>query len=342
MGASFTDSLRLVAGNAKPTSLPTGSSPGFKGDKKAALKVLAKTGPKLADLQERLFAAGRTGDKRRILLVLQGMDTSGKGGTIKHVTGMLSPQGLSIASFKAPTLEERSHDFLWRVRRALPEPGLIGVFDRSHYEDVLIVRVHELAPRSTWYSRYESINNFEADLAEDGVTVIKCFLHVSPEVQRARLLARLDDPTKYWKYNPADVDERGFWSEYAAAYDDALTRCSTDAAPWFVIPSDHKWYRNLAVSQLLLEHLKSLDLKWPRPDFDADSEKLRLRVPHVDPIEPAGKHPATGKRAGKARKRQQVKGSAVPGRAEASVPPGSNGRPSAALAAKKRRSSASI
>lgn len=342
MSASFTDSLRLAAGDAKPTSVPTGSTPGFKGGKKAALKVLAKTGPKLADLQERLFAAGRSGDNRRILLVLQGMDTSGKGGTIQHVTGMVSPQGLSIASFKAPTIEERSHDFLWRIRRALPGPGIIGVFDRSHYEDVLIVRVHELAPRSTWYSRYESINNFEADLAEDGVTIIKCFLHVSPEVQRERLLARLDDSTKYWKYNPADVDERGFWGEYAAAYDDALTKCTSDAAPWFVIPSDHKWYRDLAVSQLLLERLESLDLGWPRPDFDAESEKLRLRTPHVDPLESTGKQPANRRGSGKVWKPQQIRGSASPSRADARVPPGTNGRPSAALAAKKRRSSTSI
>ncbi|HEY8788389.1 MAG TPA: PPK2 family polyphosphate kinase [Actinopolymorphaceae bacterium] len=344
MGASFTSALRLPAGNVKPTSMPTDATPAFKGGKRAAMKLIAATAPKLANLQERLFAAGRSGDNRRILLVLQGMDTSGKDGTVSHVTSLVSPQGLAITSFRAPTLEERAHDFLWRVRRALPGPGIIGVFDRSHYEDVLVVRVHELAPRSTWYSRYESINNLEADLTEDGVTIIKCFLHVSPEVQRERLLARLDDPTKYWKYNPADVDERGFWGEYAAAYDDALTKCSTDAAPWFVIPSDHKWYRNLAVTQLLLEHLEALDLGWPKPDFDPESEQFRLRAPHPhpDPVDRTGRHKSAGKKSGKALKPQPVDKFASPGRAEASVPPGTNSRPSAALAAKKRRSSTPI
>jgi PPK2 family polyphosphate:nucleotide phosphotransferase len=341
MSSSFTDALRLPAGKANPTSLPTGATPGFKGGKSAGLKLMAKTGPELADLQERLFAAGRTGDTRRILLVLQGMDTAGKGGTIKHISTPMNPQGLDITSFKSPTLEERAHDFLWRIRRALPEPGMVGVFDRSHYEDVLIVRVHELAPRSTWYSRYESINNFEADLVEDGVTVIKCFLHVSPEVQRQRLLARLDDPTKYWKYNPADVDERGFWGEYAAAYDDALTKCSTDLAPWFVIPSDHKWYRNLAISQLLLEHLERLDLGWPRPDFDPVAEKPRLRPP-VDATAKGKAKNATGKGKAKDAKSQPAQQNGGSGRATNGASPGRNGRPSAALTAKKRRSSTLI
>jgi len=342
MGGSFTSTLRLPDGFTKPTSLPAGATPGFKGGKKAGAKLMAQTAPKLAELQERLFAAGRTGDDRRILLVLQGMDTAGKGGTISHVTSMVNPQGLAITSFKAPTAEERAHDFLWRIRRALPGPGIIGVFDRSYYEDVLIVRVHELAPRSTWFSRYDSINNFEADLAEDGVTVIKCFLHVSPDVQRERLLARLDDPTKYWKYNPADIDQRGFWGEYAAAYDDALTRCSSDVAPWFVIPSDHKWYRNLAVSQLLLEHLEKLDLGWPKPAFDPAAESRRLKGPNADPLERVATRDSRAKRSGKAGRPRVATSSGRPGRVEASVPPGSNGRPSAALAAKKRRRSTSI
>lgn len=342
MSASFSSTLCLAHGATKPTSMPAGATPGFKGGKHAARKLVAQTAPKLADLQERLYAAGRTGENRRILLVLQGMDTAGKGGTISHVTGMVNPQGLAITSFKAPTPEERAHDFLWRVRRALPGPGIVGVFDRSHYEDVLVVRVHELAPRSTWYSRYDSINNFEADLAEDGVTIIKCFLHVSPEVQRERLLARLDDATKYWKYNPADVDERGFWGEYAAAYDDALTKCNSDTAPWFVIPSDHKWYRNLAVGQLLLEHLQSLDLTWPKPDFDPGAEKLRLHAPHADTVNRTTGHNSRARKSGKAGKPQPATKSADPSRVDAHVPPGTNGRPSAALAAKKRRSSSLI
>ncbi len=341
MGEPYTKLLRLPAGTNKPTSLPTSSTPGFKGKKKHALKETAATGERLADLQERLYAAGRTGDHRRLLVVLQGMDTAGKGGTISHVAGTMNPQGLAIRSFKAPTAEEREHDFLWRVRRALPPDGMVGIFDRSHYEDVLVVRVHELAPRSTWFSRYESINNFEADLAEAGVTLIKCFLHVSPEVQRERLLARLDDSTKYWKYNPADVDERGFWGEYAAAYDDALVKCSTDVAPWFVIPSDHKWYRNLAVAQLVLEHLEALDLSWPEPDFDPDTEKARLR--HSSTTEPVAKRPAARQRASARKSAKVAKSKGV--RQAASIQPPSSarrGRPSAALAAKKRRSSSSI
>jgi PPK2 family polyphosphate:nucleotide phosphotransferase len=287
---SFRDLLRLDVRKgsdsaAHPTRLPTDTTPGFDGGKKKGRKAIAKLRPALVDLQERLYASGRgAGANNSVLLVLQGMDTSGKGGVIEHVTGSVNPQGLNIVSFRQPTEEERQHDFLWRIRRNLPGPGEIGVFDRSHYEDVLIVRVHELAPRSTWAARYDSINNFEADLAERGVTVIKCFLHISPEEQRRRLLARLDDPTKYWKYNPSDVDERGYWAHYAAAYDDALTRCSTAAAPWYVIPADHKWYRDLAVSRLLIEHLQEIAPEYPAADFDVEEEKARLSVGAV--VEP--------------------------------------------------------
>jgi PPK2 family polyphosphate:nucleotide phosphotransferase len=284
---SFRDLLRLDArksggAGTQPTRLPTDATPGFDKGKKKGRKAVAKLRPALLDLQERLYASGRgAGADNSLLLVLQGMDTSGKGGVIEHVTGMVNPQGLSITSFRQPNAEERQHDFLWRIRRHVPEPGQIAVFDRSYYEDVLIVRVHELAPRSTWAARYDSINNFEADLVERGVTVVKCFLHISPEEQRRRLLARLDDPTKFWKYNPADVDERGYWAHYAAAYDDALKRCSTDAAPWYVIPADHKWYRDLAISNLLLEHLQEIDPAYPPADFDPDLEKSRLSAPTV-------------------------------------------------------------
>jgi PPK2 family polyphosphate:nucleotide phosphotransferase len=285
---SFRDLLRLDArkgGSAvtQPTRLPTDATPGFDKGKKKGRKAVAKLRPALLDLQERLYASGRggAGTNNSVLLVLQGMDTSGKGGVIEHVTGLVNPQGLSITSFRQPDAEERQHDFLWRIRRHVPEPGQIAVFDRSYYEDVLIVRVHELAPRSTWAARYDSINNFEADLKERGVTVIKCFLHISPEEQRRRLLARLDDPTKFWKYNPSDVDERGYWAHYAAAYDDALNRCNTAAAPCYVIPADHKWYRDLAISNLLLEHLQEIDPAYPPADFDPDLEKSRLSAPTV-------------------------------------------------------------
>ena len=306
MADSFRDLLRLDPKVGQPTGLPTDATPGFDKGKKKGRKAVAKLRPALVELQERLYAAGRgNGDNTSLLLVLQGMDTSGKGGVIEHVTGLVNPQGLEITSFKQPTAEESQHDFLWRIRRRLPDAGLIGVFDRSHYEDVLIVRVHDLAPRSTWAARYDSINNFEADLAERGVTVIKCFLHISPEEQRRRLLARLDDPTKHWKFNPSDIDERGYWAHYAAAYDDALTRCNTDSAPWYVIPADHKWYRDLAVSQLLLEHLQQIDPAFPAADFDPEAERLRLSV--GAPVEPPDGPPRdrtsakSGRRAAKKR-----------------------------------------
>lgn len=233
--------------------------------------------PHLAELQERLFAQSAVGgDQRRVLLVLQGMDTSGKGGTVKHVVSGLNPAGLRVRAFKAPTAEERRHNFLWRIRRALPHPGEIGVFDRSHYEDVLIVRVHDMVPRSVWSRRYAAINRFEQSLTDGGVTVLKVFLHISPQEQRARLLARLDRPDKHWKFSPTDVEERERWPDYQEAYQVALERCSTEAAPWYVVPADRKWYRNWAISRLLLEHLERIDPAYPQPDLDVDKYRKLL------------------------------------------------------------------
>ncbi len=211
------------------------------------------------------------------MLVLQGMDTSGKGGTLKHTVGLVDPQGVKITSFKAPTKEELAHDFLWRIRAGVPGPGTIGVFDRSHYEDVLIARVRQLASDDEIERRYGAINDFEAELTEAGVTVLKVMLHISPEEQKERLLARLDDPTKYWKYNPGDLAERARWAEYRAAYEVALERNNTEHAPWYVVPADKKWYRNLAVGSLLLETLRRLDPQWPEADFDVEAEKKRLQ-----------------------------------------------------------------
>jgi PPK2 family polyphosphate:nucleotide phosphotransferase len=233
-------------------------------------------GGRLAGLQERLYAASTAGDRRRLLLVLQGMDTSGKGGTVKHVIGLFNPSGCRITAFKAPTPEERNHPFLWRIVKALPEPGEIGIFDRSHYEDVLIARVRELVPRTRLNRRYGQINHFEKTLADDGVTLVKIFLHISYEQQRRRLLARLDNPDKHWKFNPGDIDERVLWPDYQEAYEIALERCTTDAAPWYVVPSDRKWYRNWAVSKLLLEHLEALDPRCPEADFDVEECRRRL------------------------------------------------------------------
>jgi PPK2 family polyphosphate:nucleotide phosphotransferase len=268
--------LRAPAGRPDLTAIETDAAPGFDGKKADGEAALVALGPELADLQERLFAEGKGGATRSVLLVLQGMDTSGKGGTQKHAVGLFDPQGVRISSFKAPTEEERAHDFLWRIRKALPDPGYIGVFDRSHYEDVLIARVREFAPPEEIERRYDAINEFERELVEAGTVVVKCLLHISPDEQKARLLARLDDPTKHWKYNPGDVDERQLWPAYRGAYEIAVERTNTEHAPWHVIPADKKWYRNLAVAHLLLETLRGLDPQWPQADFDVDAERDRL------------------------------------------------------------------
>ncbi|QNP66048.1 PPK2 family polyphosphate kinase [Streptomyces genisteinicus] len=244
------------------------ATPGGPPDKAAALAETALAGRRLSDLQERLYAAGTAGDRRRLLVVLQGMDTSGKGGTVKHVAGFLNPAGCRITAFGTPTAEELGHPFLWRVMRALPGPGEIGIFDRSHYEDVLIARVRRLVPRERIDRRYDQINRFEESLAEDGVTLVKIFLHIGPEEQRERLLRRLDDPRKRWKFDPADIGERARWPAYRKACERVLTRCSTAAAPWFVVPADRKWYRNWAVCRLLVEHLEALDPRFPEAGYD--------------------------------------------------------------------------
>ena len=271
--------LRLPAGPVDLSTIPTDATIGFPGKGKADLgKVGAAFVPELEDLQERLFANGRATPETapRVLLVLQGMDTSGKGGVIKHAIGMVDPQGVHITAFKAPTKTELAHPFLWRIERQLPGPGMVGIFDRSQYEDVLIVRVHDLVPESVWETRYDEINAWEEKLVAAGTTVIKCFLHVSHDKQKERLLERLADPAKYWKYNPGDVAERKFWPAYTEAYEAALERCSTQHAPWFVVPADRKWYRNWAVAQLLAEHLRTLDLEWPKADFDVTTEQARV------------------------------------------------------------------
>ena len=267
---------RLPPGQVDLTSIATDETPGFEGGKKQGADALAALGDELADLQERLWAERSTASRRRVLLVLQGMDTSGKGGVLRHTVGLVDPQGVKITSFKAPTDEERGHHFLWRIRHAVPQPGYVGVFDRSHYEDVLIVRVHGLAEPETVEQRYGEINDFEAELAADGVVIVKCMLHISAAEQKERLMARLDHPDKYWKFNPGDIDERERWGEYRTAYEIALERTNTDVAPWYVVPSDNKWYRNLVVGQLLLEHLREMKLEWPPAGFDVDEQRRRL------------------------------------------------------------------
>jgi PPK2 family polyphosphate:nucleotide phosphotransferase len=271
--------LRLPPGPVDLAALDSGATPGFTGDKQQGQAALEALGDDLADLQERLYAeaSADVGQGRAVLLVLQGMDTSGKGGVLRHTVGLVDPQGVSITSFKAPTDEEKEHDFLWRIRKALPTKGRIGVFDRSHYEDVLIARVRSLAPEEEIERRYEAINEFEAEVAGSGITMIKCMLHISAETQKERLLARLDDPTKHWKFNPGDIDERGRWGDYRRAYEIALERTNTEVAPWYVVPSDRKWYRNLAIGRLLHETLTNMAPTWPKADFDVDEQRRRLQ-----------------------------------------------------------------
>jgi PPK2 family polyphosphate:nucleotide phosphotransferase len=273
----ISDLLRVPPGPVDLTSYDTNAQPGFEGDKDDGKAALEDLGDEIADLQERLFAQGTTGRRASVLLVLQGMDTSGKGGVVRKAAGLVDPQGLKITSFKAPTTEELGHDFLWRINRELPGTGRIGIFDRSHYEDVLVARVRGLVPLERVERRYDAINAFEERLVHEGTVVVKCMLHISADTQQERLLERLDNPDKHWKFNPGDVDERALWPTYQRAYEVALERCNTEAAPWHVVPSDRKWYRNWAVAMILLETLRAMELEWPVADFDVDVQRRRLQ-----------------------------------------------------------------
>jgi PPK2 family polyphosphate:nucleotide phosphotransferase len=277
-GQRVTDVLRAPPGRLDLSGLDARATPGFDGDKAAAERDRPALAERLAKLQEQLYAEGRSGGTRSVLLVLQGMDTSGKGGTIKHVVGQVDPGGVHVASFGKPTREELEHDFLWRIRAQLPAAGRLGAFDRSHYEDVVAVRVLDLVDADTWNRRFDAINRFEEELVAAGTLVVKCFLHISPAEQRERLLARLDDPTKHWKYQPSDLDTRARWDDYMVAYADAIERCNTELAPWHIIPADRKWYRNWAVTNLLTEQLDTMGLRWPPAQFDVAAERARLEA----------------------------------------------------------------
>jgi PPK2 family polyphosphate:nucleotide phosphotransferase len=230
--------------------------------KQDAHKEMEKHTERLAELHELLYAE----HKRALLIVLQGMDASGKDGTIKHVMSGVNPQGCAVTSFKQPSARELDHDFLWRIHAAVPGKGDIGIFNRSHYEDVLVARVHKLVPKSVWQSRYEQINVFEGILAANEICILKFFLHISSLEQEKRFEQRLQDPAKNWKASPADFREREYWDEYQQAYEDAISRCSPKEAPWYVIPSDHKWFRNYCVSQIVVRTLESFDLQFPKAD----------------------------------------------------------------------------
>ncbi|MBZ5498187.1 MAG: polyphosphate kinase 2 family protein [Acidobacteriia bacterium] len=246
------------------------ATPGIK-NKGAAETALGKNMARLAELQYLLYAES----KHAVLIVIQAMDAGGKDGTIRHVMSSLNPQGTHVTPFKVPTAEEATHDFLWRIHKATPRLGEFAIFNRSHYEDVLVVRVHNLVPKSVWSERYDQINAFEKLLAESQVRIFKFFLHISRDEQKARFEKRLDDPTRQWKLSPADFTERDYWDDYIRAYEDALTRCSTPWAPWHVIPANKKWFRNLAVSQILVETLEELNMKFPPPSMDVAKVKLK-------------------------------------------------------------------
>lgn len=253
----------------------TGATPGCP-SREAAAKELPDMLGEMRKLQYRLFAENR----RAVLVVLQAMDAAGKDGLVRGVFSGLNPQGCRVTPFKAPSTEEQDHDFLWRIHKEVPPRGEIGVFNRSHYEDVLIVRVHGLVEKSVWKARYDQIRVFEKLLGDNGVTIVKFFLHISRQEQKERLLARLDNPERNWKFSEGDLAERKYWDDYQEAYEEAIGRCSTPEAPWYIIPSDHKWYRNWAVAHILLRTLQNMKLEFPRPLADVKSLRRRLsRLP---------------------------------------------------------------
>jgi PPK2 family polyphosphate:nucleotide phosphotransferase len=280
---SLRDVLRIDPGsNVDLTKIDPDGTPGLPRGKYEAKawarqQLAGDLGNQLATRQEQLFASAKADPRRgSVLLILQAMDCGGKDGTVKKVAGAMNPMGVCIVGFGKPTEEELAHDFLWRIRRGLPGPGLVGVFNRSHYEDVLVARVRNLVPKRTWQARYAKINEFEREVVASRTRVVKVMLHISADEQRARLLARLTDPTKFWKYNPADIDERGRWDDYQTAYTEAFSRCSTDVAPWYVVPANRKWYRDWAVATLLRETFDQMDLAYPQASFDIDTERARL------------------------------------------------------------------
>lgn len=235
----------------------------FEGGKKEGKEELKKLNLRLQELQELLYAE----HKHTLLVVLQGIDTAGKDGTINHVFEGVNPQGVRVASFKVPTQEELDHDYLWRIHKQTPRRGEIGIFNRSHYEDVLVVRIHNLAPEDVWKKRFDHINAFESMLADEGVTILKFFLYINKDEQKERFQARLDDPTKHWKFNPGDLKERERWPEYIQAYEDVLSKTSTKCSTWYVIPSNRKWFRNLVVAETIIKTLEGFDMKYPEADW---------------------------------------------------------------------------
>jgi PPK2 family polyphosphate:nucleotide phosphotransferase len=261
-----------VKGKIKLKDYDPNDSRLFDGNKKDSKEALLKLNTELAALQEQLYAEG----KHRLLIVLQAMDTGGKDGVIRAVFEGVNPQGVKVASFKVPTPVELSHDYLWRVHQQTPGKGEMVIFNRSHYEDVLVVRVHQLVPEEVWSRRYQHIREFERLLADEGTTVLKFYLHIDLQEQAQRFLARVEDPTKQWKFNPGDLDERDRWEEYMKAYEDMLNQTSTDWAPWYIIPANKKWYRNWLISKIVIKTLKDLDMRYPAAPENIEDYHKRL------------------------------------------------------------------
>lgn len=266
------DTLKVGKGFSLAGSDPD-ATPGFSGNKADGEALLADLDGKLSTLQEKLFAESRFGGKKRILLVLQAMDTAGKGGIVNHVMATMDPQGVQFKAFKAPTDEEKSYDFLWRIEKAVPAAGMVGIFDRSHYEDVLIHRVHNWATPDEIKRRYRAINEFEARQTDAGTKIIKVMLNISKDEQKSRLLARLDNPAKHWKFSSGDLKERAFWGDYMDAYQAAIDATSGGLVPWYVVPANKKWYARIAVQQLVLAALSDMKLDWPKAEFDVAIER---------------------------------------------------------------------
>jgi len=268
---NFAKQLRVKPGNSiRLADFDPDDTLGFEKCSKTT-KLLEKNLTRLDALQALMYAE----NKHAVLIVLQGMDAGGKDGTIRHVMSGVNPQGCSVSQFKVPSHVEAEHDFLWRAHLATPERGKIGIFNRSHYEDVLIVRVHKMVPEEIWKKRYKQINDFESLLVRNHVTILKFFLHISKDEQKKRFRERLDEPAHQWKLSPTDLAERKYWDEYAEAYEEALTKCNTAAAPWYIIPSNHKWFRNLAVARIVEKTMQDFRMQYPKPSFDISHYKLK-------------------------------------------------------------------
>lgn len=257
-------------------ALPTDATSGFRGGRDEANRVRVEEAATLATLQEQLFAGGLAGRTESVLLIMQGMDTAGKGGVIRRLVAEMHPHGVRLASFGAPTVEERAHDFLWRIRKEVPRAGQVGIFDRSHYEDVLVGRIRPVVPPDEIEARYAQITEFEEQLQRNGTALVKVMLHVGFAEQKRRLQRRLDDPDRQWKFDPRDIDDRLAWGQFQNAYQIALERTSTSSAPWYVIPADHKWFARMTVQHLVVRALQARGLSWPEPLYDVAVQRARL------------------------------------------------------------------